>query len=189
MGIGPAMKMFGEQLQAALMGFGIFTPFLFMLLYTVRPLLLFPASVMTLTSVFLFGPYGGFIVSYIGELFSSVVAFLVGKYLGQELGLTKKVEQTKIGNYFRGNAFTSVFLLRLIPLFPFDFVNYASGIAKIPFKPYIYGTMLGVLPGLSAYIFLGFSLMHTEYLFAAVVVFLILIVGGNIGKRRMEKKK
>lgn len=189
MGIGPALKMFGEEMQAGLMGFGIFTPILFMLLYIVRPILLFPASIMTITSVFLFGPYLGFLVSYIGEVFSSIVAFFIGKYFAEELGLAEKVTHTKIGKYFQGNAFTSVFMLRLVPIFPFDFVNYASGVAELPFKSYIYGTMLGVLPGLSAYIFLGFSLMNTKYLVVAGLVFIVLFAVGHKGKKHLEKRR
>lgn len=187
MGIGTALEMFGTELQRALMGFGIFTPLLFVLLYSIRPLLLFPASIMTLTSVFIFGPYGGFVVSYVGELCSSIIAYIVGKYFGEALGLTHKVRTTKIGSYFTGNAFISVLMLRLIPLFPFDAVNYASGVSKIPWKAYIYGTALGVLPGLALYIFLGFSLMHTEYLITAACLFALLLVVTHYGKRRFSR--
>ena len=187
MGLGPALNMFGVELQKIFMGAGIYTPFLFIALYALRPLVLFPASIMTITSVFLFGVYGGFIVSYVGEMLSAVVAFFVGKYFGKELGLADKVKQTKIGNYFHSNTFISVIVLRLVPVFPFDFVNYASGVINIKFKPYIYGTLLGVLPGLSAYIFLGFSIMNTEYLLYAIILFVILIVGGNYSKKYLKK--
>ncbi|TXI09875.1 MAG: TVP38/TMEM64 family protein [Polynucleobacter sp.] len=189
MGIPKALEMFGTELQKAIMGFGVFTPVLFILLYSIRPLVLFPASIMTITSVFLFGPYGGFAVSYVGELCSAVVAFFVGKYFGEELGLTKRVASTKIGSYFQGNPFTSVLVLRLVPLFPFDFVNYASGVAKLPTSAYLYGTALGVLPGLAMYIFLGFSLMHTEYLLLALCLFGVLIGVSRYFKPRLSQGK
>lgn len=189
MGIHDALMMFGEKMQSALRGFGVFTPFLFMLLYLLRPIVLFPASVMTITSVFLFGAVGGFIISYVGELFSAIVAFFIGKYFGENLGLTKKALTTKIGSYFHGNPFTSIFALRLVPLFPFDFVNYSAGIFKLPFSPYLTGTAIGVLPGLSAYIFLGFSFMHTQYLVAAAVVFIILIAISHFTKKHITRKR
>lgn len=188
MGIHDALLMFGEKMQSVLMGFGVFTPFLFMLLYILRPIVLFPASVMTITSVFLFGAVGGFIISYVGELFSAIVAFFIGRYFGEELGLTKKALTTKIGTYFHGNPFTSIFALRLVPLFPFDFVNYSAGIFKLPFSPYLTGTAVGVLPGLSAYIFLGFSFMHTQYLLAAAIVFVLLIAISHFTKKRLSRK-
>ena len=40
MGIPKALEMFGTELQKAIMGFGVFTPVLFILLYSIRPLVL-----------------------------------------------------------------------------------------------------------------------------------------------------
>jgi uncharacterized membrane protein YdjX (TVP38/TMEM64 family) len=188
MGIGPALQMFAIKLQNVLVGYGILTPLIFILLYALRPLILFPASVMTITSVFVFGLYGGFIVSYVGEMLSAIVAYFVGKYFGKTLGLTDKVHQTRMGKYFQGNTFTSVLILRLIPVFAFDLVNYASGVARLHFAPYFYATLLGVLPGLSAYIFLGYSFMHTEYLLLAVILLILLFVLGGISRKHHEKK-
>lgn len=188
MGLIPALKMLALSVQNKLTGFGIITPILFIVLYTIRPLLFFPASIMTLTSVFVFGPYGGFVVSYIGETCSACLTFYIGKYFGEELGITQKVSKTKVGHYLEGNAFLSVFILRIVPIFPFDVVNYASGIAKIPFKKYILATLLGVLPGIAAFIFLGDSLLHTEQLPLAITLSILLIVIGLIIKKNFEEE-
>ena len=188
MGLQPALMMFGEELQRGLMSFGIYSPLLFMILYAVRPLVMFPASVMTLTSVFLFGVTGGLIISYIGELFSAVIAFAIGKYFGKNFGIAEKIAHTRVGKYLSGNAFMSVFMLRLVPIFPFDVVNYASGIARLPFKDYILATMVGVIPGLSSYIFLGYSLVHTEYLLSALFIFIALLAISHYTKRYIARK-
>lgn len=189
LGVKDALLMLSEDAQHVLMGFGYASFFFFVLLYAIRPLIFFPASVMTVTSVFLFGTLGGFIVSYVGEMLSALIAFFAGKYFGQELGLDKKVAHSNIGSHLHGNAFTSVLILRFIPIFPFDVVSYASGIAKLPFGAYASGTLLGVLPGLSAYIFLGFSLVNTEYIIGVLMMFVVLVGLGHLTKKYINRKR
>ncbi len=188
LGFFETLAAFTESTHSKLLSYGVLTPLLFILGYSIRPLLFFPASIMTMTSVFLFGPFQGFFISYVGEIASACVAFFVGKYFGEELGITQKVTRTNIGSYFTSNTFVSVFLLRLVPLFPFDFVNYASGIFKLPFKKYIVATALGTLPGLAIYIFLGNSLISGEYIPLAATIMLLLVVGGLWAKKKYEKR-
>jgi uncharacterized membrane protein YdjX (TVP38/TMEM64 family) len=188
MGLLPALQMFGEVLQNFFMQTGPFAPLLFIGLYAIRPLVLFPASIVTMTSVFVFGLYGGFVVSYVGEILSASVAFFAARYFADSLHLAHKVRTSKIGAYFTENAFTSVAGLRLVPIFPFDFVNYASGVMNIPFRTYLVATMLGILPGFSAYIFLGYSLMHTQYLLYAIGLLMILFIITSASKYKRTKR-
>jgi uncharacterized membrane protein YdjX (TVP38/TMEM64 family) len=143
---------------------------------------------MTITSVLFFGVYKGFVVSYIGESSSSVLAYYVGKYFGEEFGITKKILKMPIGNYLKGNAFLSTFVLRIVPLFPFDFVNYSSGVLKIRFKAYFFATILGILPGLAVFIAVGNSLVHKEFLPTATASAFALIVIGLWMKEKYEVK-
>lgn len=188
LGLFTTLQILGNEVQGLVTEAGVFAPFLFILLYTLRPLILFPASIMTLTSVFVFGLYGGFFVSYVGEMLSACVAFFIGKYFGNSLHITPKINTTKVGKYFTDNPFLSVLMLRIVPVFPFDFVNYASGIMKVPFYPYITASLIGVLPGLLSYVFLGFSLMHTEYLLYSLGFLALLMVSSHYGKRFLYQK-
>lgn len=188
LGLFTTLQILGNEVQGLVTEAGVFAPFFFILLYTLRPLILFPASIMTLTSVFVFGLYGGFFVSYVGEMLSACVAFFIGKYFGNSLHITPKINTTKVGKYFTDNPFLSVLMLRIVPVFPFDFVNYASGIMKVPFYPYITASLIGVLPGLLSYVFLGFSLMHTEYLLYSLGFLALLMVSSHYGKRFLYQK-
>lgn len=188
LGLFTTLQILGNEVQGLVTEAGVFAPFLFILLYTLRPLILFPASIMTLTSVFVFGLYGGFFVSYVGEMLSACVAFFIGKYFGNSLHITPKINTTKVGKYFTDNPFLSVLMLRIVPVFPFDFVNYASGIMKVPFYPYITASLIGVLPGLLSYVFLGFSLMHTEYLLYSLGFLALIMVSSHYGKRFLYQK-
>lgn len=173
-------------IQRRLAEYGILSSLLFIFVYTLRPLVFFPASIMTITSVFIFGPIHGFIISYLGEISSAILTFFVGKYFAEELGITRRGFITRIAPYFRENAFLSVFILRIVPIFPFDFVNYASGVFKINFKKYIYATILGVAPGLIVFIFLAYSIVHRELLPWAIAATVITIATGIWMKKRYE---
>lgn len=175
--------------QKFILGHGLLTPLLFILAFLLRPLFFFPASIMTMTTVILLGPVEGFLVSYTGEMASSSLTYYIGKYFGEELGLTKKVQMSSIGKYFKGNTFISIFILRIVPLFPFDFINYSSGIFKISFKKYTLATLLGLSPGLLTFIFLTNSLTHRELLPIAITTSITLILIGLLIKKRYTIKE
>ena len=46
---------------------------------------------------------------------------------------------------------------RLVPLFPFNLLNYALGLTRIPFLHYLIATLVFMLPGALAYTYLGFA--------------------------------
>jgi uncharacterized membrane protein YdjX (TVP38/TMEM64 family) len=188
-GIFETLQIFGVTSQKALLVFGIFSPLFFALLYILRPLVFFPASIMTISSVLIFGPYLGFLVSYLGEACSAILTFTIGKYFGKELGITNKVTNTTIHTYLQKNAFLSIFLLRIIPLFPFDFVNYSSGVLRVKFKTYMTATLLGIMPGLLVFIFLGNSLYRTEQMPYAISAAVLLIITGWLLKQKYQIKE
>ena len=56
-------------------------PLLYIIVYALRPLLLFSAALLTIAAGLLFGPVGGIIYSMIGSNTSAMVAYVVGRYL------------------------------------------------------------------------------------------------------------
>lgn len=158
----------------------------YIILYALRPLLFFPASLMTLCAVTLFGPYKGFALAYAGETLSSSVAYITARYFASSFFEKQKYIQ-KIEQYVHKNSFTSVLMLRLVPLFPFDAVNYGLGALKVPFSSYFFATAIGVLPGLTAYIFLGNSLLNKSYIYTAIFFFTLLTLLSLYIKKKMMK--
>lgn len=188
-GIIEALETIDLILQKRIISYGAVSFILFVVIYTLRPIVFFPASIMTITSVLVFGPIKGFFISYLGELSSATFTYFIGKYFGEELGITRKKYIWKIAPYFRENAFLSVFVLRIVPIFPFDFVNYASGVFKINFKKYIYATFLGVIPGLIVFIFFTYSLLNREFLPWSIASTILLISIGVWMKQTYEVKE
>jgi uncharacterized membrane protein YdjX (TVP38/TMEM64 family) len=98
---------------------------------------------------------------------------LVARYFGGD-----QVKQFKklalIETELKEHGLRTVIFLRLVPLFPFDVVNFGLGFTSIKWREYVIGTALGVIPGLTAYIFLGASLFSGMYIIPTITLFIVL---------------
>jgi len=130
-------------------------PILYILLYAIRPLILFPATLMTALSGAVFGPFYGIIYTVIGENASANLAYWVGRFFGKGW----KLEDSIIGNWvhaLRENTFGAVLFMRLA-YFPFDLTNYASGVVQAKWRQYFLATIIGIMPGLTVFVLFGAS--------------------------------
>lgn len=133
-------------------------PLLFILIYTLRPLTFFSATVLTLLAGSLWGGLLGIIYTVIGSNLSSTFAYYLGRFLGKGLIDESKTEGT-IARYtdrMRKNSFETVLIMRFIFL-PYDLVSYLSGLLKIDFKAFILATIIGSIPGTIAITLAGAS--------------------------------
>ena len=122
---------FGVELMTA----SFYGPLIYMVLYVRRPVLFFPATILTLLGGFLFGPVLGVIYTILGSNSSAMVAYTVGRYFGQGV-LENEADSNLIQRYtsrMRHNSFETVLIMRLIFL-PYDLVNYAAGFLQINWK-------------------------------------------------------
>ncbi len=172
-----------EILRDYFMMLGPWAFVIYILAYTVRPIVFFPASLMTPLAALLFGPIYGWALAYVGAILSATVAFLIGRYFGKKLKFTGFIQKYK--EKLENNGFETVLFLRLVPLFPFDFVNYACGLSNIKYRTYLIGSLIGIIPGLTAYIFLGGSLANPYLIIPTIIAF----IGLSLGARYLKKKK
>ena len=169
-------------------------PLLFILLYTVRPLLLFPATLLTIAAGFVFGPLLGVVLIVIGSNASALLAYVVGRFFGQGLlseGKAGGIVQ-RYTTRLREHSFETVFVLRLL-FAPYDLVNYLAGFLRIRWVPFIAATALGALPGTLAFTLFGASIerfdggipaLNPWVLAASVALFLVSLALSRIIKRR-----
>jgi uncharacterized membrane protein YdjX (TVP38/TMEM64 family) len=169
-------------------------PLLFILIYTLRPLLLFPATLLTIAAGFVFGPILGVVLIVIGSNASALLAYVVGRFFGQGLlseGKAGGIVQ-RYTTRLREHSFETVFLLRLL-FAPYDLVNYLAGFLRIRWVPFIVATALGALPGTLAFTLFGASIerfdggipaLNPWVLAASVALFLVSLSLSRIIKRR-----
>ncbi|MEO1936153.1 MAG: TVP38/TMEM64 family protein [Myxococcales bacterium] len=153
---GLALRDIPEQLDEWLSVFGIGrAATLYIILYTLRPLILFPASLLTIASGLIFGPWLGILFTIIGENASANFAFRIARWLGRSW--IDEREQSRLKHWdqkISENAITSVLIMRLIYL-PFDAVNYGCGLTSMSQRDYFLGTLLGIMPGLVSFVLFG----------------------------------
>ena len=163
---------------------GVWAPIVYILIYSFRSLVFFPASLLTIISGMLFGPWFGLLYTLIGENISANISFVVGRYLLSDLEEyihNKNQLFSRITNHIQGNGFLAVLFMRLAYL-PFDLVGYSSGIFKLNQKDFALGTLLGTIPGLMAYTFIGSSLINIDFLLLGSTVLLGSLLGAVLLK-------
>lgn len=137
---------------------GPVAPLLFMLLYALGAVLFLPGSVLTLAGGALFGPVLGTLYNLTGATLGATLAFLIARYLASGWVMRKagtRVQQLVNGVEREGWRFVA--FVRLVPLFPFNLLNYALGLTRLRLLPYILATWIFMLPGAIAYTYLGYA--------------------------------
>jgi uncharacterized membrane protein YdjX (TVP38/TMEM64 family)/rhodanese-related sulfurtransferase len=137
---------------------GVLAPIVFMLIYALATVFFLPGSVLTLAGGALFGPVLGTFYNLTGATIGATLAFLISRYLASDWVEDKaggKVKQLIKG--VEGEGWRFVAFVRLVPLFPFNLLNYALGLTKIRFLHYLIATYMFMLPGALAYTYLGYA--------------------------------
>ena len=137
---------------------GVAGPVAFVLIYALATILFLPGSVLTLAGGALFGPVTGTLLNLTGATLGASLAFLVSRHLASDLVANKtggRLRQLIQGVESEGWRFVA--FVRLVPLFPFNLLNYALGLTRIPFWHYVIASCLCMLPGAIAYTYLGYA--------------------------------
>jgi len=116
-------------------------------------------AVMTVSGGFLFGTLLGSIYAVAGATIGATLLFLVartslGNYLLEKAGPGLKKMQAG----FAENALNYLFVLRLIPIFPFFLVNLAPAFLGVSLRVYLLATFFGIMPATFVYAMVGAGL-------------------------------
>ena len=169
-----------ENVKAFVESYGVFSPVIYIILFTFVPLTLFPDSVLAIAGGMCFGMVGGFIYTMIGASFGGTLSFFLARTLGHKVfNKFIKKDISNLENAIKNKGFALVFTLRLIPLFPFDVISYAAGFSGVKFKDFALATILGTIPGIFVFINIGDKAAQTAsssfYVSIALLVGLLVI--------------
>ena len=117
------------------------------------------AFILTAAAGLLFGWLLGGLVAVAGATLGATVLFLVARSaLGE--GLTSRAGPwlAKLRAGFKEDALSYLLFLRLVPAFPFWFVNIAPAILGVPLKTYVVATFFGIIPATFAFAAAGAGL-------------------------------
>jgi uncharacterized membrane protein YdjX (TVP38/TMEM64 family) len=145
-----------DAAEATLAQLGPWGPLALIALWLIAPLLLVPGAPLTLAAGALFGPFLGAAYSLIGATGGATLAFLLARHAGAdwvERRAKGRLGQLKAGVEAEGWRFVA--FVRLVPLFPFNLLNYALGLTRIRMSEYIAATAVCMIPGAAGYAYLG----------------------------------
>jgi len=146
----------------------------------------FPGTPLTLLSGVVFGKLTGTVVALIGNTLGAILAFLLSRYIFREYVQNKILPKyPKIIKYKQNlekKAMFTVILLRLIPIFPFNGLNFLLGVTNIPLSKYAIGSFVGMIPGTLLFVYFGESLGSMS-LFNILIALLGIILLTYLGKK------
>jgi uncharacterized membrane protein YdjX (TVP38/TMEM64 family) len=114
---------------------------------------------MTISGGFLFGPVAGTAVSVVGATLGALALFLAARYaLGDILRAKAGPALRKMEAGFNENALSYLFVLRLVPLFPFWLVNLVPALLMVKLGTFVFATFFGIIPGTLVFALVGSGL-------------------------------
>ena len=187
-----------EALEECLLRWNRWAPIAYIGLFTVLPAFFFPVAVLALAGGLLFGLWWGSLYTFIGAMLNCTVMFFLARYAGRsrvEALIEKKLSpqwQQRIQNLNSSGGFLLLVILRLIPAVPYNLINYAFGLTAMPWRTYIIGSAIGIIPGTLAFINIGDKAMDVtspDFWIAVGLLGLLLVVTGILGKRAFPQNK
>jgi len=147
-----------ESLTERVSALGWYAPLVFIVFYTIATVFFMPGLLFTLAGGVLFGPVYGTLYNLVGATLGATLAFLVARYVAsdwvaQRTG--KRLRQLVDGVEEEGWRFVA--FVRLVPLFPFNLLNYALGLTQLRLSHYIITSFIFMAPAGAAYTYLGYA--------------------------------
>lgn len=153
----------------------------FILIYVFAAVFVFwvPIHTLTLIGGVLFGSCAGALYSMVAVILGAMSSFKLVRYIGKGVVsnfISKRTEWIqKIFHSMGNNGFIVVLTLRLMHFIPYRGINYTAGIAPVSFRDFVSGSLIGLIPAVLFYSYLGSSLAELNPLEFGVAVSLAVV--------------
>lgn len=158
-------------------GLGLFSGFFLIILESIIPIL--PLAVFIAVNVISFGPVLGFLVSWIATVVGCMISFFVCRKLSEKFERKYKDNKNinKFKKYIGKLSYSNLVILLAVPFTPAFAINIGAGLSDIDYKRYFSALMIGKIPMVYFWGFIGKSLLESitdPYTLAQIIVMLIL---------------
>ncbi len=146
---------------------------IFIMLYMLAAVCMFPAVLLTLSAGIMFGVLAGTVLVSVASLLGAVLVFAVGRTVAraQVRRLVSRTDKfIALERAIRSKGFWMVLLIRLSPLFPYVVQNYLFSVSSISWRDYTVATWLGMLPGIVLYTSIGAAATNLAAIFSGQAV-------------------
>ena len=188
----------GQQIAALrdwIQGLGSLGPLAYAAFYAAAVVAAVPGSVLSVGAGALFGARAGIVVVSVGATVGASLAFLVARYLARD-AIAERFSHTesfqRLDRLTEERGAVIVALTRLIPLFPFNLLNYGFGLTRVRLGTYVFWSWLCMLPGIVVFVTGTDAVVQFLLLGRAPWTLLAVLLGGAvalIGLIRFARKK
>ena len=143
------------EIREWILSLGALGPLVYILIYIGAVVLAIPGSVITIMGGVMFGSVLGVATVSVGSTIGASLAFLVSRHIAREAIAQKFADNKKfhhLDQLTKEHGAIIVAITRLVPLFPFNLLNYGFGLTLVPFWTYVFWSWLCMLPGTVLYV-------------------------------------
>lgn len=172
-------------------------PFFVIATYLVGSLVFFPITVLTLATVFAFGPLWGNLYALAGWFLSSAQGYFLGRFIGNDV--LHKLAGRRLSPFIDRvgqHGFLTVLTVRVIPVGPFTLVNMFLGASAIRFLDFSLASLVGRMPGVVTMTLFGVQVENalrkpglTTYALLGVTLVVIPIIFRRLFKRYLRARR
>jgi len=130
----------------------------FVLAHVIATALGLPGALLVVVGGMIFGVVWGTLWSALGATLGAIAAFLLARYWLHDWFKQRFYHHPRLRRldyHLCDRPLHYVLAVRLVPISPFNLVNFLFGLTSIPLGTYALGTGLGILPGTLIYTWLG----------------------------------
>ncbi len=185
-----------DRLRALIGAYGSLAPAIYMLIYSLAPVLFLPGLPITIVGGIVFGPFWGVVYTITGSTIGASLAFLAARYVARDWVAAKLTGSRweKLDRDVAQHGWKVVAFTRLIPAFPFNLLNYAFGLTKVPFTHYVAASFICMLPACIAFIVFSSSLLglirgHISPAALIGIALIVLVSLIPVAYRQLKKRK
>ncbi len=139
-------------------------PVIFVGIYASATALAVPGTLLTLGGGAIFGFWWGTLLNLIAANLGANAAFVIARVLGQDgvrhLAGRDSNALAKLDDVVKRHGFQGLLTLRLIPLVPFNALNFGAGLMALRWRTYALATLIGIVPGTAVYTFFADALLQ-----------------------------
>ena len=154
-------------------------PVAYAVAYAAATALALPGSILTIVGGAVFGFTWGVILVTIAANVGANAAFGLARGLGR--GGIERLIGPRLRGLDRATAahgFWGLLVLRLVPLVPFNALNFGSGLTAMRWRDYALATALGIVPGTLVYVFFADALVQGSTEAGAAARTRLFVAGG-----------
>lgn len=167
-----------ERVRDAVEDVGPLAPLAFIVLSAALTVAMFPGPLLAGASGLLFGTALGTPTSIVAATLGASAAFSVSRRFGA--GAVDELAGPRvraIQEWIAARGFLAVLYARILPLIPYNVVNYAAGLTPLRLVTFAAATAIGCAPRAFAYTALGGSIHDLDSTEAIVAVAVLVVMG------------